>query len=29
MNAQGIRRAFSFDEHFRIAGFKVVPEMAR
>lgn len=28
MNAQGIRRAFSFDEHFRIAGFTVVPEMA-
>ena len=27
MDAQGIRRAFSFDEHFRIAGFKVVPEM--
>ena len=27
MDAHGIRNAFAFDEHFRIAGFKVVPEM--
>lgn len=28
MEAQGISTAFAFDEHFRIAGFKVVPEMS-